>query len=716
MRITNIKIQNYRGIEHCNFQCSKFTCIIGENNAGKSTILSALNIFLSGAKLSNSDFYDIEKNVEIELEMEEIEESDVLRLTNEHAEKIREVIYDKKLTLLRRYKKDESPAWLHKKLMPKDDRFNITDDELKGKRGKDLESYLSSKLPEFSERFTSVDSQKKARAICEEIIKDLPIEQFVLKETPLVTGIDNSIRALLPEPIFIAAVKDFKDEVKPKESNFAKLLVILISLIQDTPALTDIVNSFDGLYKLLNREYREDGSILDDRDSHLKNVESKMHLFLKEIFPNAKVELQIDKPELKQIFANSQILVDDGIKSSIETKGDGLKRALVFAILRTYIEISKEQKNQEKNIDSLGENIKPKPQPYLFLFEEPELYLHPSAQKILFEALERLSFEKNQVIVTTHSPTFLSPTATSKGIGTFVKVKKEYPANKKPLGKVITVNVEEMTLKNAFQMICYENNAVAFFAKKVLLVEGDCDLIYIKELAKKLDESWNFDYANIPIVKMNGKSNIKRYKEFFEKFEIEVFALFDSDFMIDGFDQIEVSEQIKIKRSSMIAEIDKIIESENLKIDISKDDVKSITSKRTWKERYNRLKELVKNLQDSKNLTNLSQNEIDELNNLFIEEEQIRRRIVFNDSTRSLLYKQDILSLLREVNIFILSHGTIESYYPEGINKSTDKPTQALEAVEKIKDVIDIKSILPKIKIGDTNNCEFDLIFSKIFS
>jgi len=60
------------------------------------------------------------------------------------------------------------------------------------------------------------------------------------------------------------------------------------------------------------------------------------------------------------------------MKSSIDYKGDGLKRAVTFALLRTYVE----QKNTFKESD----NSK-----FLFLFEEPELYLHPKAQRILKE-------------------------------------------------------------------------------------------------------------------------------------------------------------------------------------------------------------------------------------------------------------------------------------------------------------------------------------------
>lgn len=67
MHISSLKIKNYRGVKSDQLEASPFTCIIGENNAGKSTILLATSLFFSGTSLSKSDFYDEEEPIEIEL-------------------------------------------------------------------------------------------------------------------------------------------------------------------------------------------------------------------------------------------------------------------------------------------------------------------------------------------------------------------------------------------------------------------------------------------------------------------------------------------------------------------------------------------------------------------------------------------------------------------------------------------------------------------------
>ena len=66
------------------------------------------------------------------------------------------------------------------------------------------------------------------------------------------------------------------------------------------------------------------------------------------------------------------------------------------------------------------------------------------------------------------------------------------------------------------------------------------------------------------------------------------------------------------------------------------------------------------------------------------------------------------------MNIFILSHGAIEAYFPSGVT-GEDKPTKALNAVRFLKEQADCKAHLPTIKIGADDFCELELIYQKIF-
>ncbi|UQZ30866.1 AAA family ATPase [Clavibacter michiganensis subsp. michiganensis] len=46
MRLTRIHIENFRAHEDTELPLSQFVCLIGENNAGKSSVLHALRFAL----------------------------------------------------------------------------------------------------------------------------------------------------------------------------------------------------------------------------------------------------------------------------------------------------------------------------------------------------------------------------------------------------------------------------------------------------------------------------------------------------------------------------------------------------------------------------------------------------------------------------------------------------------------------------------------------
>jgi len=719
MHISFVKIKNYRGIKDDSFEASPFVCAIGENNSGKSTILLATSLFFTGTSLSKSDFFNIEEPIEIEITITEIVEKDIRRISVEHRDRIKEIIVDNKLVLTRYYTTDGKSELLCSRLPPVDARFekNVVGELMRGKRGRDISASVINLFPEYKDKLENLTTQKDVYATLDEIIAELPQEHKVLKLSPLPTGIENSISKFLPEPIYITAVKDLKDDVKSKESaTFGKLLSILMKFLESSKHFEKISESFNELHAMLN-VVRKAEQVTDNRIEKLQKIEKQIGSFLAENFPKSMVEIDIPKPELKQVFANARILIDDGVRDIIETKGDGIKRAVTFALLRTYVEQLKEQKREIAELKKveIGEKVaepgqaeEVNEQPYIFLFEEPELYLHPNAQKILFEALENLTTENNQVFVTTHSPLFFSPQST----GTFIKVIKEYPIDGKPFGKFLTINLlKEIQAKDAFQIICYENNTAAFFSNKVVLVEGDSDLIYIKEVARLLNSEWSFDIQNIPIISINGKSNIKRFIDFYHFFQIKCFCIVDSDALIDGFEKFNVPENIKAERSDFLALLDQIANEKSVSADLSADKIKEISRRYTWKERYNRLKIIGEKIRKRETPT---VEEMLELELLFSEETNNRRRQIFTDKEISLKEKNQLLQKLRDLNIFILSHGAIEAYYPNGIT-GEDKPTKALNAVKFLKEQEDCKIHLPTVKIGADDICELELIYKSIF-
>jgi len=152
------------------------------------------------------------------------------------------------------------------------------------------------------------------------------------------------------------------------------------------------------------------------------------------------------------------------------------------------------------------------------LIEEPEMFLHPQMQKSLATTLLRLS-DTNQVIVTTHSPYFIS-------IPEFKNVRL---VSKK--GTETTVDCSKLQLPQTkidkFRKELDPARNELFFARTTVLVEGATERLAIPEYAKA--KGIDFDNRGIAVVDVGGKSNLPDYVSICLSFGIETIVLFDRD-------------------------------------------------------------------------------------------------------------------------------------------------------------------------------------------
>src|SRR5262245_29332936 len=136
MKMTSLLIENYKGLRTITIPLSPFVCCIGENNAGKSSVLQALALFFSGTALARTHYFDTAKDVRIEVAFADITDDDLHRLAEEHRTKIQAIVKGGHLTLVRVYGQDGKGSLKYRKLLPVDERFsddNITE-LIKGKK------------------------------------------------------------------------------------------------------------------------------------------------------------------------------------------------------------------------------------------------------------------------------------------------------------------------------------------------------------------------------------------------------------------------------------------------------------------------------------------------------------------------------------------------------------------------------------------------------
>ena len=100
-------------------------------------------------------------------------------------------------------------------------------------------------------------------------------------------------------------------------------------------------------------------------------------------------------PEASTFIKSGDIFVDDEVDTLLADKGTGMQRAVALAIVQVYAETI--IKHKDDDIIS---------KPIFFFIDEPEVCLHPLAQRKLLSALNTIS-KKKQIFIATHSPYLL---------------------------------------------------------------------------------------------------------------------------------------------------------------------------------------------------------------------------------------------------------------------------------------------------------------------
>lgn len=552
MQISKVSIENFRAHTSTDFPLTQLGSLIGENNAGKSSVLHAIQYALDERRLDYADFQDVTKPIVVTLHLTGITEHDLARVGDSHREKVAGMIRDSSLTIVRSQTHGGKAEAKYLKLVPSDPRWSVENlnDCTKGKSGAGLRAAAIELRPELEDLLGQKVAKGEITAAWNELNLQLPAEELQERYDPYPTGISTAIKPLFPSVIYIESVKDASIEAKASgTSAFAKLLGLLFEEVQEQ--FDDIEEKFNAVHQKLNRHFDSDGEQRDRRLPAVKRIETVIERYVTASFPGVQVRMDIPAPTLSLLLSSADLLINDGHTSKVSNKGDGLKRSVLFALLRAYADIrdngladpeSKDDANSDKasrNDDLPEASVRPKGS-YLLLFEEPELYLHPRAQRQLMAALAEFA-KDHQVLVTTHSPGFFQPGA--KGFTRLYKTEAGVTARPVDL---------TLKLKDEYQIVRHENNEAAFFAQKVVLVEGDSDTFVFPHLAKLFSSEWDDTERNVMFVKIGGKGNISRYRTFFEQFDVPIHVIADLDAMSNGFEHLTSTAQVKETHGKLI--------------------------------------------------------------------------------------------------------------------------------------------------------------------
>jgi predicted ATP-dependent endonuclease of OLD family len=161
-------------------------------------------------------------------------------------------------------------------------------------------------------------------------------------------------------------------------------------------------------YESFSKKFQQ---VFNDDDSGLRKelivIEKKTQAIFREQFGDASISFHFDELDISTFFKNTTIELDDGINTPMNEKGSGMQRSLALALLQVYAE--ELTRHPESNDIT---------KPFFLFIDEPEICLHPKAQKKLLNTLLELSKHK-QIFLASHSPYFLITEHLNK-IGLFV--------------------------------------------------------------------------------------------------------------------------------------------------------------------------------------------------------------------------------------------------------------------------------------------------------
>ncbi|WP_300666998.1 AAA family ATPase [Fluviicola sp.] len=524
MKLHKLKIIGYRRLKEIELYFGDATFIIGQNNCGKSSALKAIEVLLSAKKtLPSTDYYSIidEETGETKPDITKITLEAEFRNLPEESKSWRgfkgrifsyeaidendsglSVVYRKTFELgkdvvIEFKAKEKTINPLYEKCKTANDYIN-----------QGLDSKLISE--HFSELDKNIGTSKSALEKLDSIdeIWDLS-ETESWFENP--GGIPGNVLKMLPRYLLIPA----DSSISELQGNGGGVLGKTLSELFET--VREGSDNFKNAQEYLTKLSRE----LDpkDEDSEFGKMMTELNSVLSSVFPDSKLHATTDLSDPSKVLKPAfNVEMSSNVRTSIENQGTGMIRAAVFGMLRFR------QKWLSKREDDHNRSL-------IICFEEPEIYLHPSAANQMRDAIYDLSKGDSQILATTHSPYLIDISRKPRQILNRFKADSNHIVcdcfNVSDQFKSLQAD-DKSYVKMLLKIDPYI--ARAFFTQKVIIIEGDTEDILLKESLTRLPKaSYLSIVSNFEIIKARGKASIIGLAKYLTSMGINPIVIHDKD-------------------------------------------------------------------------------------------------------------------------------------------------------------------------------------------
>lgn len=438
MRLKAIKLKNFRSyINEVTIQVDNLTAIVGKNDAGKSTILEALEIFFNNEliKIETADaasggtandvcitcvFDDLPSTLTIDTRATTTLADEYLLNADNDLEIVK--VYNCSL-------KTPTTSIFVKAVYPTDANYN----DLHKLKNDDLKSRLTT----LSIDPTGIDQRSNVQ-----IRRAIWSSHSTLNRQPILVSLEEEdgkkVWAKLKDELPLYALFQSDRASKDEDSEVQDPMKLAVK-----EAISSVQAKLDHIKSIVQTKAQEVAKRTLDK---LKEMNPEL---AQDLTPNFKTE-----PKWEGLFKLS--LTDDN-QIPINKRGSGTRRLILINFFRAEAE----RKQAEKNARGV-----------IYAIEEPETSQHPNNQKMLIEALIDLSTKQNcQVFVTTHVP----------NLAGLIPVDNIRFIKNDTTGKVVVNNCNETTLKEI-------SNQLGVLPDKriqlLLCVEGPTDVDFFINISK----------------------------------------------------------------------------------------------------------------------------------------------------------------------------------------------------------------------------------------
>jgi len=521
MQIDYVHIHNYRSIQDLEFKTQDLVVLLGPNNHGKSNIVRAIEFALStSAKPTEDDvcaFCDEEEpEVWVELTFTD--------LTDQEQRTFEKYVLNGGSVRIRKTARmgangpvrisycgyvDQPEQWWLQASAP--NRLGTQAQvEAEAEAVPELLSLLEGggritkqRISDFQQAYIE---QNRQQLVFREEIEDGPL-----------LGAKNVAGGVLPAFYLVPAVRDLSDETKVKGTTmFGRLLQRAITdMAESDPRFVHLQDSMGEIIKELNARPQD-----TDELSEMAKLEAAIAAELEDW--HVGVSIQILPPQIERLFElGTELRLDDGINTLAEQKGHGLQRAVVFGLVRAWAKMLRSRVGDETVVARrASESV-------VLAIEEPELFLHPHAQRQLAQWLEDIAHSPGyQVLICSHSTHFVNLDQ-YQSIAIVSKNDVREGTTVRQCNCDLFEGNTARDKKHRFHMASWINpdRGELFFARKVIFVEGETEKTVLPYLATKI----GCYSPNVSIIDCGSKHNLPLYITLANAFNLSYAVVHDED-------------------------------------------------------------------------------------------------------------------------------------------------------------------------------------------